>query len=170
MIVTADVVGCALPLDSDNDGVFDDDDQCPNSALNAAVNELGCVPPPPPAKTCERFPGVVEGVTFKTNSSELTDAAKQVLAEVAPIFKSNAGARIEVQAHTDSRGSAAYNLNLSDRRAASVKAYLIELGVESATLQSQGYGENQPIESNDTGIGRAKNRRVELKPLDEVCK
>ena len=69
---------------------------------------------------------------------------------------------VEIQGHTDERGSDAYNLDLSDRRAASVKRYLVEHGIEATRLQSQGYGETQPIDHHHNEAAWAKNRRVEF--------
>jgi len=69
---------------------------------------------------------------------------------------------VEIQGHTDSIGSAAYNLNLSQRRADAVKAYLISQGVNASTLTAKGYGKTKPISSNETAEGRAQNRRVEF--------
>jgi outer membrane protein OmpA-like peptidoglycan-associated protein len=69
---------------------------------------------------------------------------------------------VEIQGHTDERGSDAYNLDLSDRRAASVRRYLTEHGVAAGRLQSQGYGESQPLAQGRNEAAWAKNRRVEF--------
>jgi OOP family OmpA-OmpF porin len=69
---------------------------------------------------------------------------------------------VEVAGHTDSVGSEEYNMGLSDRRANSVKDYLISQGITATRLTARGYGESQPVASNDTDAGRAQNRRVEL--------
>jgi outer membrane protein OmpA-like peptidoglycan-associated protein len=75
---------------------------------------------------------------------------------------------VEIQGHTDSKGSDSYNLSLSDRRAASVVAYLVQnLGIDPSRLTSKGYGEGMPIATNDTDAGRALNRRVEFNILGE---
>jgi len=74
---------------------------------------------------------------------------------------------VEVAGHTDSVGTDAYNLDLSQRRAESVRQYLIDKGVDSGNLSAKGYGESQPIESNDTEEGRDENRRVNLRILNK---
>jgi len=73
--------------------------------------------------------------------------------------------RFLIEGHTDSRGRDAYNQKLSDERAASVLNYLIGKGISSSRLQSKGFGETQPIASNDTAAGRQENRRVQLSIL-----
>jgi outer membrane protein OmpA-like peptidoglycan-associated protein len=74
---------------------------------------------------------------------------------------------MRIEGHTDNRGAAAMNLDLSKRRAASVLTYLTQHGTEQARLESEGYGLTRPIESNDTEEGRLSNRRVEFKILEE---
>jgi len=82
------------------------------------------------------------------------------LDEVAAALLTQPELNVEVQGHTDSVGSAAYNLNLSDRRAAAVKAYLVGKGLSATALTAKGYGKAKPIAGNDTAEGRAQNRRV----------
>lgn len=145
-----DSKGCTL--DSDGDGVADYKDQCPNSALGAKVNELGCV---------EAL--VLEGVNFYTASAELTASAKAILLPIAMVHhKHHADVNLVINGHTDSQGSDAYNQDLSERRAASVRAFMITHGGDASKLTSVGYGESKPIADNGTKEGRAKNRRVEL--------
>ena len=74
---------------------------------------------------------------------------------------------VEAQGHTDSQGSDAYNLRLSQQRAESVREYLVSQGVEPGRITARGYGESQPIASNDTADGRATNRRVTLRIIGE---
>jgi len=82
------------------------------------------------------------------------------LNDVAAALAAQPALNVEIQGHTDSIGSAAYNLNLSQRRADSVRSYLVDKGVSAAALTAKGYGKTQPIASNDTAEGRAQNRRV----------
>lgn len=105
----------------------------------------------------------LEGVYFKTDSAELTPDSVTTLDKAVATLKKRADIRVEVAAHTDSRGSAAYNKSLSERRAKSVMGYLIAHGIAADRLSSHGYGESQPIADNGTAAGRAKNRRVELR-------
>ena len=90
-----------------------------------------------------------------------------MLGLVAQIFLANKWVKkVEVQGHTDSQGRDAFNLKLSQKRAESVRAYLIERGVPALSLEAKGYGETMPIASNRTRSGRAKNRRVEFVIVD----
>jgi len=73
--------------------------------------------------------------------------------------------RVEIQGHTDSTGPVAYNQTLSEKRAGSIKAYLVKEGVDTDRLEVKGYGESDPIASNDNANGRQKNRRVRFKPI-----
>ncbi len=103
---------------------------------------------------------VVRAVDFEYNSAQLTGPARQTLDEVASAVRSQSDLTIEVQGHTDSVGGDSYNLHLSQRRAESVKAYLVGNGVSASVLTAKGYGKSQPLVSNATAEGRAQNRRV----------
>ena len=147
---SVDSKGCAL--DSDGDGVADYKDQCPNSAPGAKVNELGCA---------AAF--VLHGVNFHTNSADLTDEAKAILQPIAISHHTHHGdINLVISGHTDSTGAAAYNKQLSQSRADSVRAYMISEGCAADKLTAMGYGEENPIADNATKAGRAENRRVEL--------
>ncbi|WP_269618903.1 OmpA family protein [Zhongshania sp. BJYM1] len=182
--VQVDSVGC--PLDGDNDGVADYLDQCPNTPAGAEVNAVGCpldgdndgvvdaddaCPDTPAGQAvmsngCAKDQAVIlRGVNFELNSAKLTMNAETILNDVAATLTSSPGFNVELQGHTDSSGSDSYNMNLSQNRAKSVKNYLVGSGVESSRLTATGYGEEQPIASNETSEGRAENRRVELKVL-----
>ncbi len=116
-------------------------------------------------KGCSKKAEIItlEGVYFETNSDKLTAASVAILNGAVSTLQRRSSVHVEVAAHTDSRGSAAYNLDLSNRRAASVMAYLTEHGVDAGRLTSKGYGESSPITDNESAAGRAKNRRVELR-------
>jgi OOP family OmpA-OmpF porin len=133
-------------------------------------------PPPPPQPECHPPAGfkvdencriiqqtlVVRAIDFEFNSSELTAPAKQTLDEVAAALAGQPELHLDIKGYTDSTGSAAYNLKLSQRRAEAVKAYLVSKGINPASLTAKGYGKADPIASNDTTEGRALNRRVEF--------
>ncbi|WP_027965675.1 OmpA family protein [Halomonas halocynthiae] len=102
------------------------------------------------------------GVTFGFDSSNLTSTAKSALNDVSSVLIQYPDTRVNIAGHTDSTGDAGYNQGLSERRARSVGNYLMQTGVSGNRLNMMGYGENQPIASNDTENGRAKNRRVEI--------
>ncbi len=115
-------------------------------------------PPPPPVE--EKI--VLRGVNFDFDKADIRPDAAVILDEAASLLNENPGRNVSVGGHTDSVGAEAYNLSLSERRAASVKDYLVGKGVDASRLTTQGYGEANPIASNDTADGRALNRRVEL--------
>jgi outer membrane protein OmpA-like peptidoglycan-associated protein len=102
-------------------------------------------------------------VLFKHNSSELLPIARERLREVAMVLKEyESGNQIAIVGHTDSRGNDDYNRRLSEKRAMSVRDYLVSEGVSSSVVSAIGRGESEPIASNDTADGRANNRRVEI--------
>jgi len=141
----------ATPPDSDHDGVPDNIDQCPNTPAGVQVDAVGC-----PLKGSI----TLEGVNFEHNSAALTVASHSALDAIADGLKKHPRLKIEVQGHTDSTGSPEYNLKLSQKRAESVRSYLLDQGVNAEQLLAKGYGQTQPVASNKTAGGRAKNRRV----------
>lgn len=145
------------PADSDGDGVLDPQDQCPGTPRGVAVDAVGC-----PRKGSV----TLQGVTFEFNSATLTAESKPILDEVAADLKKNPRLKILLEGHTDSVGNDAYNLKLSQRRAASVREYLVEQGVNPANLTSEGFGESKPTADNATADGRAQNRRVVMSVTD----
>lgn len=101
-------------------------------------------------------------VLFDFGKANLTTGARERLARVAGILASHRGLDVKVEGHTDSIGSDAFNQNLSEMRASSVRDYLVRNGIEPGTVGTAGLGESQPVASNDTASGRQQNRRVEL--------
>ncbi len=148
--VAVDNMGCAL--DEDNDGVPDYLDACLGTPAGTTVNVSGC-----PVLLLS-----LTNITFETNSARLTDADKRILDDAISTIKASNSNHIDVIGHTDNSGAASYNQKLSEKRAQSVVAYLINNGVSSTRLFASGRGESEPIASNDTKEGRQKNRRVEL--------
>jgi OOP family OmpA-OmpF porin len=149
-----DEKGCEL--DSDGDGVLDSADKCPDTPKGDRVDAIGCS-----FKEEIKLPGVV----FETNKADLLPESIPVLEGAVATLKRYPDLKIEVAGHTDSRGSDAYNLDLSARRAATVLKYLRDGGVTNE-LSSRGYGERQPIASNASDEGRQQNRRVVLRVLN----
>ena len=101
-------------------------------------------------------------VLFDTASSTLKPGAREKLARVSGILVSHDGLRLEVEGHTDSVGTDLYNQGLSERRAESVRAYLVDQKFAAGSVGASGFGEGQPVATNDTASGRQQNRRVEL--------
>jgi outer membrane protein OmpA-like peptidoglycan-associated protein len=107
-------------------------------------------------------------VLFDTNQATLKPGAREKLAKVSGILLAYPSLRISVEGHTDSTGSDAYNLDLSRRRADSVRTYLVENGISSANIEAKGFGKDNPVATNDTAAGRQQNRRVEMVVNGEV--
>lgn len=105
---------------------------------------------------------VLEGVTFRTGSAELTPGAVARLEEVFQTLRDNPGIEVEISGHTDNTGSRQRNIDLSLARADAVKTYLVSRGIEAFRLKVSGYGPDKPIAPNSTAEGRTKNRRIEF--------
>jgi OOP family OmpA-OmpF porin len=149
---TVDQHGCEL--DGDHDGVVDRLDKCPNTRAGAQVDVAGCE-----IKEEIRLPGV----NFESNSDRLLSGAENVLQDAAASLQRNPTIKVEVAGHTDSDGAAEYNEGLSQRRALTVRDYLIARGVSPDRMTVRGYGESSPIADNATASGKAQNRRVVLR-------
>ena len=147
--VAVDSSGC--PLDSDGDGVPDYLDKCPGTPIGARVDERGC--------------WVLKDVRFDIGKATIRPESYAILSEVVDIMDKNPELKIEIQGHTDSTGSAELNRMLSQNRAASVLEYFASEGIDRTRLTCRGFGMDNPIASNATADGRAKNRRVELNPI-----
>jgi len=102
------------------------------------------------------------GILFDVNKATLRPAAQANLEKMAAILKKYPDTNILIEGHTDATGSDEYNLELSRNRAGSVSNYLAGLAVDPSRFSTMGYGESQPIATNDTDDGRQQNRRVEL--------
>ncbi len=147
------------------------------AAVRAKVIELETLygidvaspPPKPPAPTivqadpCQQKVRLV-GVDFESNSSDITPASADTLKLAVDKLKKCSAIAVKINGYTDSSGPAAYNQQLSQKRADAVKAYLIQNGIAAERLTARGDGEADPIASNETIAGRADNRRVELTP------
>lgn len=151
-----DAKGCALPIDSDKDGVTDNIDQCPNTAKGERVDFKGC-----------KIDAVITlpEVNFEFNSAQLKTSSYITLDGAVATMKKYDDIRAIVAGHTDSVGNDAYNLNLSERRASSVRDYMMNRGIAPSRLIARGYGETRPIRDNQTKEGRKANRRVDLDVL-----
>jgi outer membrane protein OmpA-like peptidoglycan-associated protein len=174
--------GCSL--DSDNDGVTSDKDRCPSTSPGAVVDEFGCARDddndgvPDHVDRCPNtVPGSrvdvsgcaiqdiirLPGVNFQTGANIILPGAEPVLQAAAATLNLYPDVQVEVAGHTDSVGEESRNLELSEQRAETVRQLLIRFGVAEDRLTAVGYGESQPIQDNVTSVGRAANRRVELR-------
>lgn len=134
----------------------------------ATSKNMAAAPEPVPETVAEPEPAptyVIQDVNFDFDKSTLKPRATDTLDRVAGELRAQPDVRYEVAGFTDSVGSDSYNQGLSERRAASVRDYLISRGVSSAQLGMNGYSESNPIASNANAQGRAQNRRVEVRPI-----
>ena len=145
----------AVVLDSDGDGVIDAKDQCPNTANDVKVNSTGCKIKTVTVETIEL------DIKFPTNSSDVRAEYMSELKKVSDFLNKHADLVVDIEGHSDSRGKASYNKWLSQRRATSVKAAIVnQFAIDAKRINAIGYGEEKPVASNDTVDGRQKNRRV----------
>ena len=151
--------GC--PPDRDGDGIPDNVDACPDAPgpANPDPKKNGC----PLARIESGEVKITEHVLFKTDSATLLPESDAVLIAVATVLKDHPElTKIRVEGHTDNRGQAQYNKELSARRAASVVRWLTGHGIDKGRLVSKGFGMDKPIDTNNTDEGRLNNRRVEF--------
>lgn len=102
-------------------------------------------------------------VTFDTNSTVLRPGLQSEINRVAGVLNQYPSTLVRVEGHTDSKGTDAYNMDLSNRRAMAVKNLLVQRGIADSRIEAVGYGETLPVATNDTEAGRQRNRRVEIK-------
>ncbi|WP_342375581.1 Ig-like domain-containing protein [Myxococcus stipitatus] len=160
-----DTDGCP-DLDNDKDGIADVADKCPlePEVINGVTDEDGC---PDKGKVKVQVDGervvILEKVHFATGKDIILPRSFPLLKQVAAVLRANPQVELlRVEGHTDSDGNDAANLDLSRRRAANVREFLVKEGIAAARLESQGYGEAKPVDTNKTAKGRENNRRVEF--------
>lgn len=140
-------------LDDDHDGVNNCADKCPDTPKGAIADKDGC--------------WAFHGVLFDFDSDKVKSKYDPLIQNAVEVMNLNPALTVEIQGHTDSYGTDAYNQKLSERRANSVKKELVKQGVDGDRLSTVGFGESEPVESNDTDEGRAYNRRVVYKRTDK---
>jgi OOP family OmpA-OmpF porin len=150
--------------DRDRDGVDDPRDRCLGTPAGTEVDAAGCRV----LFDGDSTPMVLHGVTFEPGRAVLRRDSYAVLDSVAALLVANPDVRIEIAGHSDDVGAHSDNRHLSRARADAARAYLARRGVAPARLVARGYGESQPVATNDTPDGRAQNRRIELRPLPEM--
>lgn len=161
------MAGCSsfslLPasIDGDRDGVRDRMDSCEGTNSQLTVDRNGCV----------LFQGVVKNLNFAPDQVSLDVAGREALDELVLKLKRFPDVSIAVESHTDNRGNARDNLELSKRRVTAVVRYLVIKGIDGSRLFPHGYGESRPLASNATQEGRKRNRRIEISerlPIDKL--
>jgi OOP family OmpA-OmpF porin len=156
-----DADGCPDP-DNDKDRILDKDDKCPNEpeTYNGYQDADGC-PDRGRVVVTDTSIEILDMIYFEYDKAIIKKESYPILDAVAATLQGNPSiALVEIQGHTDERGDDAYNLDLSDRRAHSVRTYLVEHGVDEKRLTAQGYGETQPLDRRHNEAAWAKNRRV----------
>lgn len=157
--IKVDAAGCMLPVaDADHDGIADSLDKCPGTRAGTKVDTNGCTE----LVIVKGAKLIMDGIVFKTNSAVIEEISAPVLARAAIAISKAPDAKIVIAGYTDNVGKDLYNQKLSERRAASVKAYLVKSGVPKAQLTSKGYGEEDPVVDNSSSENRAENRRIEF--------
>ena len=160
--------GCP-DTDNDGDGILDVDDGCPNEpeTMNGYLDTDGCPDSGPSGVDIARNQIVIsEKILFDTGRSSIKRVSHGILNAVVAVLADYPKIEVRIEGHTDSQGGASTNQRLSERRASSVRKYLISQGVEENRLKSKGFGEDKPIDTNRTRSGRANNRRVEFHITD----
>jgi OOP family OmpA-OmpF porin len=142
------------------------------AALGALLGHVLCdpekVPPPPPPVAAPPPPApgtkiaTVGSAYFDFDKAVLKKGELDVLAGAVKTMKDNPTLKVSVEGHTDAVGSEAYNQKLSERRAAAVRDYLVQHGIEASRISTRGFGKSKPVASNDTAAGRTQNRRAEV--------
>jgi len=143
-------------LDSDGDSVIDVQDQCADTGVRSMVDSTGCAVPM----------GVISGLNFSSNQTNIPESANGVLDRYVDVMNRYPDVVVSIEAHTDNRGPAASNLELSKERVLSVVRYMTNSGINPARIKPFGYGESLPIVANATAEGREQNRRIEIKVLE----
>jgi OOP family OmpA-OmpF porin len=152
--------GCP-DCDNDGDGVLECPvltDQCPSKAANTPD---GC-PEYKLVKVTSKKIEIKQTIYFETDNATVKQVSFALLDEVATVLKDNPEINVRIEGHTDDRGSAEYNMRLSQTRTEAVLRYLTDKGVTAERLEAKGYGEGAPVADNKRESGRAKNRRVEF--------
>jgi len=149
--------GCPVP-DTDKDGVNDEEDKCPAEA--GPTSNFGC--PIIDVVIMQKIKKDAQNIFFRTGSAQLLARSYTSLKDVLKILKGNRSYKIQIDGYTDDIGDEEKNQKLSESRANSIKEYLVKNGINERRITATGHGEADPVASNNTAAGRAKNRRVEI--------
>ena len=141
--------------DKDGDGVYDENDLCPNTEIGKKVDQRGC----------PEILLTLHGINFNSDSSKVLPDSEQILAKAVTALQDSVGISVIIEGNTDNTGTPSYNQLLSERRAKAVLDFLVANGIEKERLVSVGKGENNPTAGNNTKEGRYQNRRVEFRAV-----
>jgi len=147
-----------LASDADGDGIPDWIDLCDETATDIRVDTTGC----------ELVTGIVVGLKFAPDEVALTSEAESILDRYIAAYRLYPDTDLAVEGHTDNRGSAADNLELSKLRVNAVVAYMVDEGIGAERIKPFAFGENRPIASNATLLGREQNRRIEINIIERL--
>jgi outer membrane protein OmpA-like peptidoglycan-associated protein len=152
--------GCRA--DPDDDGVLGADDRCPDrpETMNGFEDADGCPDELPQA--VQSFTGVMAGIEFDMGKQSIRSGSQELLDQAVKVLQQYPSLRIEIVGHTDDTGDHTYNVGLSERRAESVRKYLLGQGIEASRIEAKGAGPDQPLVPNSVAGGRQRNRRIEL--------
>ncbi|MDG1350079.1 MAG: OmpA family protein, partial [Crocinitomicaceae bacterium] len=150
--------GCPYK-DTDDDGLLDKDDECPKTA--GPIENKGC--PVIEKEEQEILNTAFSNLEFETNLDVIKISSKPALVELSNTLKKKPDWKLKLSGHTDNVGDNDANMILSKKRAESVKRFLASQGIDKSRLQTEFFGESEPISDNATASGRQKNRRVEFK-------
>ena len=153
----SDVAGLSEDsVDTDGDSIVDADDSCPDTDEQALVDDTGC----------EVRMGAVEGLNFGPDEVTLSGGAEQVIDRYIEVLNRYPDITVTVEGHTDNRGAAESNLELSKERVVSVVRYMVGNGINPDRIKPYGYGESRPRAANATAEGREQNRRIEINVIN----
>jgi outer membrane protein OmpA-like peptidoglycan-associated protein len=153
--------GCPWP-DTDGDTILDKDDKCPNTP--GLITNNGC--PQPTKEIMEELNAVGAKVPFSLNAANLSEKVTRLLGIVQKIMEKYPTTSFTIEGHTDTTGPKTFNQKLSENRANAVLNFLVTNGVSSERLSAVGFGEDKPLNPNNTRKGRESNRRVEFKVVE----
>ena len=161
--------GCPPP-DTDGDGIIDANDKCINEpeSKNNYQDADGC--PDEVPKAVAKFSGVIKGIYFDVDKDTIKKNSTATLNSAVKVLKEFPDVNVEISGHTDPDGSRDHNIDLSRRRADSVKKFLVDKGIDAKRLQTRGAGPDEPIADNATKKGKALNRRIEFKLMSEMSR
>ena len=156
--------GCPWP-DTDGDGVLDKDDNCVNEV--GPASNMGCPEEVITKEAAQVINFTAKSILFNSGKATFKPGVTDQLDAIVKIMNDFPKANFVIEGHTDSTGSAALNLRISEKRALAVRDYLTKNGVDKSRLEAGGFGEEYPIDTNSTRAGRAKNRRVDIKVVND---